>query len=294
MPCYHPIPGWVGKERNWETGKRPVVFRLSDGFADRPLSVPCGRCLGCRLERARQWALRCVHEASLHQHNSFLTLTYDDSHLEPGWSLRPQDMVLFLKRLRKALGVHKIRYFQAGEYGETTGRPHHHALIFGLDFDDRVRLRDTSSGSVLYRSPFLEKLWPFGHSSIGECNFQSAGYIARYTTKQVDTPPPCGTLGPRFKPYLSMSRRPGLGAGWLDKFGGEVYLADSVIINGKECKPPRYYDDRYAVQDPIGMEEVKIVRAGRAADNPESSGRRLIAREAVKTAATSNLKRELK
>jgi len=106
-----------------------------------------------------------MHEAACHEANSFVTLTYDDAHLPPGGSLRPGDMVKFWKRLRAALG-RKVRYFHCGEYGEQLGRPHHHALIFGFDFPDKVWLRGSGETS-LWRSPFLESLWPFGHSSVG-------------------------------------------------------------------------------------------------------------------------------
>lgn len=104
MPCYHPLQAWRGPRL--KSGKRAVVF--SRGDAERSLlpfelSLPCGQCIGCRLERSRQWAMRCVHEASLHEDNCFVTLTYDNSHLPPGGSLLLRDWQLFIKRLRKSL-----------------------------------------------------------------------------------------------------------------------------------------------------------------------------------------------
>ena len=121
MPCYHPIPGYRAKSTN-PSGKRSIVFNLSEGFKNFAVSVPCGRCIGCRLERARQWSIRCIHEASLYEANCFVTLTYDDDNLPLDGSLRPRDMVLFLKRLRKRFGP-GIRFFQCGEYGDkSSGR----------------------------------------------------------------------------------------------------------------------------------------------------------------------------
>lgn len=254
------------------------------------MHVPCGSCVGCRLERARQWALRCMHESSLHDVNSFVTLTYSNEHLEPGASLRPRDFTLFMKRLRKKRG--DVRYFQCGEYGSKSGRPHHHALLFGVGFSDRVRCRSSGSGEMLYRSPELEGLWPYGDSYIGEVTFKSAGYIARYGLKKSDGVA-AGVVGPRFKSYLTMSRRPGIGAGWLDKYGSEVYAFDEVVVNGKVCKPPRFYDERYARENPGVMEEVRTARRGAADGDPDSTGKRLITREAVKTAAISFLERSL-
>lgn len=316
MPCYHPLPAWYARERNEESGKRPITFRLAEGFKDRPVSVPCGTCLGCRLERAREWAVRCMHEASLYEENCFVTLTYDDAHKPKGGTLDPDHMTRFLKRLRwkfgerykyqvgtrisektgKVLPVYKyafgrsIRYFQCGEYGDRFGRPHHHALLFNLDFKDREFYR--SQGDVkLYTSGELAKLWPYGFSTVGDVTFESAGYVARYTLKKVD-----GSSKPvpgRMEEYLTMSRRPGIGKGWIDRFIGDVYPSDELVVNGHVTKPPRYYDDQAEKVMPGSFKEVKLQRRLGAAGDPDASGRRLVVREAVKEAATKALLRDL-
>ena len=82
------------------------------------LELPCGQCIGCRLERSRQWAMRCLHEASLHENNAFITLTYDDSNLPRGGSLDYSDFQKFMKRLRKRIG-RKVSFYCGGEYGDT-------------------------------------------------------------------------------------------------------------------------------------------------------------------------------
>ena len=155
MPCYSPLTGYVSRLAN-KNGKRPIVFNHRDGFLDLPVQVPCGQCIGCRLERSRQWAIRCVHEASLYDDNCFITLTYTDENLpcrgnrdcdkcdhfkekrcdglERG--LCKRDFQLFLKRLRKMFGK-GVRYHHCGEYGEQLGRPHHHACLFNFNFPDR-------------------------------------------------------------------------------------------------------------------------------------------------------------
>lgn len=107
MPCYHPLSGWYSKTRN-ASGKRSIVFNLQEAYKDKPLQVPCGRCIGCRLEKARQWAVRCMHEASLYDKNCFVTLTYDEDYCPE--SLIPEHFVLFMKRLRKRYGA-GIRFF---------------------------------------------------------------------------------------------------------------------------------------------------------------------------------------
>lgn len=314
MPCYHPLSAWYAQKRNEETRKRPITFRFAEGYKDRPVQVPCGTCLGCRLERAREWAVRCMHEASLHERNCFLTLTYDDEHLPAGSSLRPGDVVKFMKRVRHKFAVRerfvkgcfqgkrklrKIygyrwrdapRFFQCGEYGEREGRPHHHLVLFGADFSDKEFFRERN-GVRLYTSRELAELWPFGFSTVGDVTFDSAGYVARYTLKKVgqSNKPVDG----RVAEYLTMSRRPGIGRGWIDRFMTDVYPSDELVVNGHVTKPPRYYDDQAAKRMPKALDEVKTSRRGAGSSDPDSKGTRLVVREVVKEAACRPLAREL-
>lgn len=285
MPCYHPIPGWWGKERN-PSGKRSIVFRLGEGFRDRPTSVPCGTCIGCRLERSRQWAVRCMHEASLYDANCFVTFTYAES---PG-SLRKKDFTDFLKRLRWHLGT-PVRYFQCGEYGEQFSRPHHHALLFNVWFpDSRPYLK---SGQSLFVSSQLDKLWGHGRCVIGLATFNSAAYIARYTLKKVVGPAAEGYYQGREPEYLTMSRRPGIGHGYVERYGDEVYRFDSLRIRGHECKPPRYYDNVMASRAPELLARIRLQRGADAKNSVDNTPRRLLIREEVKQASVKTLKRNL-
>jgi len=137
MACYHPISAWRGEIL--ESGKRSVIFdRTKECLPDSEMSIPCGQCIGCRLERSRQWALRCVHEAALYQDNCFITLTYNDENLPKTQTLVLEDVQKFWKRLRKHFKTKQIRYYLAGEYGELTLRPHYHACVFGFDFKDKI------------------------------------------------------------------------------------------------------------------------------------------------------------
>lgn len=288
MACYHPLAAWYARTRG-ESGKRPITFRFSEGYKDRPLSVPCGTCLGCRLERAREWAVRCMHEAQLHDKNCFLTLTYDEDHVPAGGNLRPKDFVDFMKRLRFRYGP-GIRFFQCGEYGERGGRPHHHCVLFGHDFSDREFYRERN-GVRLDTSRELAELWPFGFSTVGAVTFDSAGYVARYTLKKAGkTNKPVDGRVPEF---LTMSRRPGIGRGWIDRYIKDVYPSDELVVNGHVTKPPRYYDDQAAKRMPAELEAVKLVRRGAGSSDPDSTGSRLVVREVVKHAATRSLEREL-
>ena len=132
MACYHPMPAV-----RLANGDVTFVSRTKvDGHA---IYLPCGQCVGCRLERSRQWAVRCMHERSMHERACFVTLTYDDEHLPPGKSLNYPDVQKFLRRLRKRVGV-PIRFYLCGEYGDDTDRPRYHICLFGFDFPDKALL----------------------------------------------------------------------------------------------------------------------------------------------------------
>lgn len=189
----------------------------------------------------------------MHNYNSFITLTFSPEELDKRdnpWSLDVRDFQLFMKRLRKK-HKKKIRFFHCGEYGEKNKRPHYHALLFGHDFPDRVLFKERD-GIKLYTSPELDELWPFGFSTIGELNFQSAAYTARYIMKKQTgdgaaehyfTPDPdTGEYSKKTPEYCTMSRMPGIGHDWFQKFKTDVYPNDYVICNGHEIKPPRFYD----------------------------------------------------
>lgn len=260
MSCFSPIQAFSLPSKNLVTGKSVIVFKSSDS-RDEPIVLPCGRCIGCRLERSRQWALRCIHEASLHESNCFITLTYDDSHLPADCSLNLDHFQRFMKRLRKKYG-NGIRFFHCGEYGEKFGRPHYHALIFGFDFPDKVFWKE-SNKIPLYRSASLEKLWTYGYSSIGDVTFESAAYVARYIMKKI-TGPGAWThyldieTGVIKKPeYTTMSRRPGIAAGWYDKFRSDVYPHDFTVLRGRKVKPPKFYDRLFEAKFPADFERIK-------------------------------------
>lgn len=285
VPCYSPLRGFRSRVRA-ASGKRTWVSNPVAGFGDRPLVIPCGQCVGCRLERARQWAVRCVHEASLYEENAFVTLTYADEWVPDYGSLRKTDFQQFMKRLRKRYGS-GIRFFHCGEYGSVSKRPHYHALLFGFDFPDKTPWT-SRNGLPVWRSAELELLWPFGLSEIGSVTFESASYVARYVVEKVTGERAKshyervdGETGEvvRIEPeYCTMSRRPGIGRGWIEKFAAETYRADSVVVRGYEQRPPRYYD---------GVVELSAearARRKRKAKPEENTEERLAVREEVRRA----------
>lgn len=307
MACFNPLRGWRSLTAN-ESGKRSIVFKKDRGFEDLEVQIPCGQCIGCRLERSRQWAIRCVHEASLYDDNCFITLTYDDDHLPKDKSLDVRDFQKFMKRLRKK-ATQKIRYYHCGEYGEecaicghnrmdckklgctfikTLGRPHFHACVFNYDFDDKI-LHSKDNGIPIYTSEKLSNLWPMGFALTGDVTFESAAYVARYVTKKIygdDAPDYYQYKKPE---YTSMSN--GIGAAWYDLFKSDLDH-DFCIINGKEVKIPKYYDSILGDSDHFELLKRKAKRKTAAEQHAaDNSIRRLRDREQCQTARFTKLQR---
>lgn len=240
------------------------------------------------------WALRCVHESQMHERNSFVTLTYSEEKLPDDWSVKLRDWQLFRKRLREAIGP--FRFFQAAEYGGKTLRPHYHAIIFGEDFSaDRVLLSE-KEGRRLWTSPLLEAKWGLGHVSVGQVTPESCAYVTKYCVKKqksararLERVDPetgeCWTVEPEFQ---TMSRRPGLGARWIERFYSDVYPSDVCISRGRRYRPPRYYDGK--VDDQV-LAELKAKRRENALERAsEATPARLAVRERVAEARLGLLK----
>jgi hypothetical protein len=300
MPCYHPLKAYVGREEK-------VTFSYRDAFRTPsgktfPVDLPCGQCIGCRLERSRKWAVRCMHEASLYENNCFITLTFSEERLNKQRSLCKSDFQKFMKRLRKRFeGCQEvwndkskkferpIRFFHCGEYGDSLGRPHHHACLFNFDFPDK-EIWSIKGGNNIYISPVLSELWPFGHHTIGDVTFESAAYVSRYIVKKIHGEKAEAHYKGREPEYVTMSRRPGIGKRWINEYSSDVYPHDFVVVRGSyKCKPPRYYDDHYNLQNPKEYDKLKKRREVTARNNPDNSVKRLAEREKY---TKCNLKRK--
>lgn len=297
MACYHPLKGVRGGVNS--NGKRPLLFdvRVVDCGSQIPIQVPCGQCVGCRLERSRQWAMRCMDEAQMHKNNSFITLTFNDKNLPKDGSLDVRHFQLFMKKLRKTI-KQSVRYYHCGEYGEKFGRPHYHACLFGYGFPDKYLFKLTNTGFKLYRSPILERVWPFGNSMIGDVTFESAAYVARYVMKKItgemaDEHYVNKRTGELRKPeYTTMSRRPGIGFSWFEKYSKDVFPSGTKVVRGVEVRCPRYYDQLYEKRDPVGFAKLKGYRNS-LIDFEENSSYRLAVKEEVTLHKIKLLKREL-
>lgn len=325
MACYKPLTAY-------QCADRSIIWREIPG-ADvvRTLSLPCGQCVGCRLERSRQWAVRCMHEAQMHTSNCFITLTfanfswfdakkvkknkiYSYHKQHSAMNLIYEEFQLFMKRFRKRFPGKSIRFYMAGEYGESFDRPHFHACIFGHDFSDKKVLQRTQTGSLLYTSKILEELWPYGYSSIGDVNFESAAYVARYIMKKqtgktrlnedgsVTDPEQhysfcdlrTGELFKRKPEFNKMSLKPGIGQAWFDKYMDDVYTLDQVVVRGKKCRPPRFYDNKFKELFPEVFDGIQFAREQEGRSHFEDNTlQRLAVKEKVALAKLSLLKRKI-
>ena len=294
MACYHPLKAKpIGI--NLETGK--TIYALSklkpgddrEGFK----LIPCGQCIGCRIDYSRQWADRCMLEAKDHESNYFLTLTYDDDHLDTvktGYiengtgeykeilSLNKRDLQLWHKSLRKALdekGYSKIRFFACGEYGspKNTMRPHYHEIVFGLVLDDLKFYKYNKLKQPLYTSEFLNNIWKKGYVIIGDVTWQSCAYVARYVTKKMKGE---GMELYREKnlvpPFTLMSRKPGIGRKYYDEHPEMFdysYINLSTPDGGIKIFPNKYFKSLLEVDDPAAFENLRNINNIKSQNNTD-------------------------
>lgn len=253
-----------------------------------------------------------------------------------------------MKRLREKYS-HKIRFFHCGEYGDLTFRPHYHAILFNHEFENKTIApckQPFDKKHILYNSPALAELWTDGMHTIAEANFETMAYCARYIMKkQTGEHAKCvnpltglkyyermatedlydsddkiihakGEILQLLPEYTTMSLRPGIGAPWLEKWHTDVYPSDSIAINGREMKPPKFYDHKFEhemIKDPdeVGpfspkhdyklvkkypdlMEDIKKLRQEKAVANAtDNTPERLAVKEKVKKAQIKSLMRIL-
>ena len=176
----------IGSKFNSTETARWNTLARNRGGETTTFNAPCGSCHPCRIRRAQAWTIRCIHEAGQHDVNTFVTLTYDDTHLPTGGNLNKRDVQLFLDRLRKHyryhFGVNNIRYFGCGEYGGQTRRAHYHLILFGIDFADK-QVAGARDDITFYRSDLLRDLWGNGHTDLSPASPGAMGYIAGYSAK---------------------------------------------------------------------------------------------------------------
>lgn len=274
MACYHPIVMYDNTRYSENPDKLNVSFHAE--YADpyimerqgRRLLLPCRHCVGCRLDKSREWANRIVMEQQYHEESWFLTLTYDDEHLPPAFpvdsatgeilsvhaTLVKQDFQNFMKRLRFN-SKQKLRYFSAGEYGSKSYRPHYHVLIFGLHLNDLKPIKKSVLGNQYYTSDFISKCWPYGIHILGQVTWQSAAYVARYTMKKAthgytkDYYVKAG-IEPE---YQTMSNKPGIARQFYDEHP-DLFKYESFSVStpqgGIKVYPPQYFMKLFKESNP--------------------------------------------
>lgn len=305
-PDYDPAWPLIGLDRL--TG-RPCSpnspGRIQDPLYDGPFEphrfgqypfklIPCGRCDGCRLSYSKQWANRCMMELESHDSAYFVTLTYND-HFVPqsdyidrstgeqciSLTLRKKDFQNFMKRLRFAFPDDRIRFFASGEYGDTTWRPHYHAIIFGLHLNDLVPSGKSPEGFQYYYSPSFQRCWsqqvdllgfrdkrcPYqemGYALVSPVTWETCAYTARYTMKKLKGAERFFYADLNLEPPFSlMSMKPGIGAAYL---AAHPDCYDYSFINlstdkgGRKVPHPRYLDKLFEVDHPEEMAVIKQAR----------------------------------
>lgn len=313
MPCYHPLKAFpigitpsgktdykitsyavdhveLNAAGTWEAASTQVVSDRARRFVRQYVEIPCGQCIGCRLEYSRQWANRCMMELESHDSAYFVTLTYNDESLPRSWyadpatgealpsfTLRKRDLQLFFKRLRKRFPDSRIRYYAAGEYGDTTFRPHYHCIIYGLHLDDLSLYSRTVEGWSYFTSPSLDRVWsirrsdgtfsPIGFAVIGNVTWETCAYTARYVLKkqtgQTKTFYEEHGLEPEF---VLMSRRPGIARDYYDQHGYNNSYSLVTDKKGITFSPPKYFDRLFDVENPDEMASIKVARLRVAQD----------------------------
>lgn len=292
MSCYHPLYAVrIGTKSNGKADLKMLSYRPDDRDSyiywhdhryprDALVPLPCGQCIGCRIDYSRQWANRCMLELEYHDSAWFCTFTYDDDHVPrsfypdpdtgeaiPALTLKKRDFQLLMKRIRKKFESDKIRFFMSGEYGSETFRPHYHAILFGLHLDDLVPYKTVKEGSeyyTYYNSPSLQECWPNGFVVVGEVTWESCAYTARYVMKKLKGKEAKFYAEHNIEPeFTLMSRRPGIAREYYDTHP-DIYDFDYINIStpkgGRKFRPPRYYDKLFDIDQPEKSAELKEAR----------------------------------
>lgn len=297
MACYHPLKAIVVPNQTTVNGKKVYHFikPLEEHKypADQIVQLPCGQCVGCRIQYSREWANRCMMELQYHESSYFVTLTYDDAHVPCSYyadpntgeaftslTLSKRDFQLFMKRLRKKFHNQKIRFFMAGEYGSNTFRPHYHAIIFGLHLDDLQLYSKSPQGFCYYNSPSLQACWsdndgnPIGYAVVAEVTWETCAYTARYVMKKLNGKEAQFYTDFNIQPeFTLMSRKPGIARQYFDDHP-DIYKKEFINVStekgGLKFKPPRYFDKLYDLEHPEEMQAIKDIRQKLATEAQKS------------------------
>lgn len=306
MGCDFPLKAFHSATERGPSGKPLITFNALKAMnSAAPFEVPCGNCMGCKLEHARQWSVRMMHEKKFHAETSFLTLTYDDQHVPESFGLDLRHWQTFMKRLRKALEPRRIRFYMCGEYGELNLRPHFHAIIFGYDPPDKVFHSVSDRGDKQYTSATLSRVWTAGIITTGDVTHESCRYVAQYCMKKIKTndeygadrfwrlSPVTGEYYQVRPPFATMSRGDnqgsgGIGSRYVEEFKSDFYPSGYIIVDGVKQAPPRYYKSKLTEEE---RRHLKLHAKRQPAKEKTMERRRV--RAAVRDARIKKLQRKL-
>lgn len=302
MSCYHPLKAM--KQVDLRTGefvkmqfidfkpaaKRNIKVERGRTLLETYEEIPCGKCTGCRMQYAENWAIRCILEARQWKDNCVITLTYNNEHLPKGKKIDPntgeileenvtlckEDVQKFFKRLRKTYSKkynqNNIRFFMCGEYGDKRGRPHYHVILFNCYIPDQEFFKFNNNGFKIYNSKEIEKIWGLGDVKINELSYEMCAYIARYVLKkQKDKGSKewyeCNGQVPEF---TNMSRRPGIAYKYFEKNKEKIYETEEIWLQTKKTlkayKPGRYFDTKFEQENEEEFKKIKAKRRQNAED----------------------------
>lgn len=216
-------------------------------------TYPCRWCIGCRIQRRTEWALRFRLESfSCYKKgfgSSFCTFTYNDDFYDG--SVHMDDMSRMVKRLRYYLSQNnsgqfvKFRYYICSEYGEnSTLRGHYHAIFFGLDSS--------------FLKEFLRKSWRCGFVSVEPVCSAHFRYVLKYMDKQA--------LSKKDKElYIQkFGRNPtgaifskGIGTDYYNEHVDELVKNDGLLLDGSIRPLNPYYSKKYGLDNTQFIQNIK-------------------------------------
>lgn len=258
---------------------KAVVYTRPDGshYHEEGCFVPCGQCIACRLNYGKFWSIRLMDELRYHDSACFATLTYDNESMdrlieenEGRMTLVKKDVQDFWKRLRKE---RHVRYFCCGEYGDRFGRPHYHAIIYGVSPQE---------------TDLIQKHWQHGFVKLGTVTEDSCAYVCKYMTKKIkgrEAVENWKEQNPGLEQeFVLMSRRPGIGG---DPSPDLIrFMKENGFVWRKTSKSalPRYWKEKFGIvtgngitvlDDDFDSYSEKLLTKDRYNDNIMKSKQRL-------------------
>lgn len=182
--------------------------------------ISCRKCVFCQKKFINDWFVRMYLESKFYNPSEvlFLTFTYNEDNLPKNGLLNIKDLQDFWKRLRKYYTGVKIRYFACGEYGDQYGRPHYHAIIYGLPYSQETY------------DVILSK-WAKGFICMKPAVRRNFRYVAKYCVKSHQKTKLDIFTGEVLSEFVTMSRRYGIGYRFLESFENRISILTNSTID---------------------------------------------------------------